>query len=45
MQTFTNEHDKKLLQIIFKDGDVIHIRPGETFRTSTRYTVLKTLYV
>lgn len=45
MNSFTNGHDLRLLAVIFKDGDWVHIRPGETLNFSREHQIVKTLYV
>ena len=43
--TYKNERTTHLLQLTFKDGDIIHLRPGESLTVSNRYVVIKEAYV
>lgn len=45
-KTYTNDHDKKFLQLTFKDKDILHLRPGESITVDeSKFRVVRKLYV
>lgn len=45
MKVYENKHEKRHLQLIFKDGDVLHLRPGEKINIIENGSVVKRFYV
>ena len=51
MKAYKNESKTQLLRLVFADGDVFHILPGETYQVAKEFErvrgfeVVRTLYV